>query len=156
MRYSENRAPVQARARFLQNRLSKLRSIFEPILMLISFHYFFKKLQNHVLEASWTIFGHLGGVLEASWNLGRLKGNVQGFMGRSWTPLGTSRGRKKSSRTALGRSKRNSKTGFSHLGGQKAPKREPGRVQNGVQNRLRIESGEITKNAIPLARKPYF
>ena len=47
--------------------------------------------------------------------------------------------------TALDRSERNSNRVVSHLEGQKAPKTEPGRVQNGVQNRIRIENGEITK-----------
>ena len=53
------------------------------------------------------------------------------MMEASWRALGAlleaSRAEKKIFRAALGRSKRNLKTGFSHLGGQKAPKRVPKR-----------------------------
>ena len=82
------------------------------------------------------------GLLESSWSCpGRLEA--------SWGPLGmlleASGAEKKILGAALERSKRNLKRGFSYLGGQKAPKREPGRAQNGVPNRVRVEKGEITK-----------
>ena len=82
------------------------------------------------------------GLLESSWScLGRLEA--------SWKPLGAlleaSGVEKNILRAALGRSKRNLKTGFSYLGSQNASKTEPQRIQNGVQNRVRAEKGEITK-----------
>ena len=111
------------------------------------------RVQNRVQN----LFPIASSTLKASKSLLRASRRT---LGASWRPLGAlleaSGAGKKILRAALGRSTRNLKTGFSHLGGQKAPPREPGRVQNGVQNRFRIESGEITKNEIHLSRKPYF
>ena len=92
-------------------------------------------------------------LLELPWQPG-------GLLEASWEPLGAlleaSGAEKKILGAALERSKRNLKRGFSYLGGQRAPKREPGRLQNGVPNRVRVEKGEITKNAIHLTQKSQF
>ena len=102
-----------------------------------------RKPSKSLLRASWSPLG-------SSWS----RKNVVGVaLGRSWGALGAE---KKILGAALGRSKRNLKTGFNYLGGQSAPKREPGSIQNGVPNRVRVEKGEITENAIPLTRKPQF
>ena len=77
-------------------------------------------------RALWTA---LGGVLEASWSLGRLKGKVQGFMGRSWTLLGAD---KSSVERFWAAPKTNSKRAFSHLGGQTAPQMAAKMVPNGA------------------------
>ena len=47
-------------------------------------------------------------------------------------------------------------TGFSGLDGQKAPKTEPGRVQNRVPEATRAENGEITKLSVCLTKFPGF
>ena len=88
-----------------------------------------------------SILGPLGELLELSWQPGVL-------LEASWNAVGAlleaSGAEKKILGAALGRSKRNPKTGFSYLRGQKAPKTEPGRVQNGVPNRVLVEKGETT------------
>ena len=63
----------------------------------------------------------------------------------SWSALGRLQGRKKCSCAALGRPKTTSKTVFSHLGGQKAPKREAKTVQNRGPKAVQAENGETTK-----------
>ena len=92
---------------------------------------------GELLELSW----QPGGLLEASWSA---LGALLDAPGPLQTKLGT----------ALGRPKGTLETGFNDLGGQKAPKTEPVRVQNGVPNRVQVEKGEITKNTIRLTRKP--
>ena len=67
-----------------------------------------------------------GLILTSSWPLGAL--------------LDASGAEKKILGAALGRSKRNSKRGFSYLGGQKAPKTEPGRVPNRVPEATRTKN----------------
>ena len=63
---------------------------------------------------------------------------------------------KKYSSAAAVRSRTNCQTGFRHLGGHKAAPQTPGRVQNGIQNRPLVETGNIIKIVGRLIRKPYF
>ena len=69
------------------------------------------------------------------------------FLEPCFSPLGAlldgSRAEKKCSCAALGRPKTTSKTVFSHLGGQKAPKTEPGKVPNRAPEATRAENSEI-------------
>ena len=48
------------------------------------------------------------------------------------------------------------KTGFGHLGGQKALPREPGRFQNAVPNRVRVDKGEFHRKCMTLCTKTLF
>ena len=93
-----------------------------------------------------------------SWSLSESSWSYLGSLEASWGPLGmlleASGAEKKILGAALGRFKRNLKRGFSYLGGQRTPKTEPGEVQNGVPNRIRVEKGEIAKDATLLMRKP--
>ena len=94
--------------------------------------------------ASEGLFFALGALLEAS-------GAEKKTLDRPLSALGKiSRqvSAEKNSWTALGRSKRNSKTGFSYLGGQKAPKREAKRVENGVQEATRAENANSSKSIV--------
>ena len=83
-----------------------------------------------------------------------------GLLERSGRPLGAlldgPRTAKTCSWTALGRSRRNSKRGFSHLGGQKAPRKEAKSLPNRAQVATRAESAETLKFEGGLRRKPYF
>ena len=89
-----------------------------------------------------SILGLLGELLELSWQPGVL-------LEASWNAVGAlleaSGAEKKILRTALERSKRNLKTGFSYLGGQRAPKTEPGKVPNRVPEATRAEKTKSQK-----------
>ena len=74
-RFCKNRAPAAAGARFLQNRLSKLRSLFEISLIPIWCRCFFEKLPKSRLGG---VLGRLGGLLG---RLGGLLGRLGGVLG---------------------------------------------------------------------------
>ena len=90
----KNQAPAAGRARFFKNRILKLTSIFNSILVSFCFHFGTQNRSWGVLGrlgASWERLGssweHLGKILEVSWVvLGRLRSVVEA----SWKHLGLS------------------------------------------------------------------
>ena len=110
-----------------------------------------KRLENRPPKSSQTalksILGPLGELLELSWQPG-------GLLEASWNALGAlleAFGPQKSNwGSALGRPKGTLETGFNDLGGQKAPKTEPGRIQNGAPEATRAENCKTTKLVGPL------
>ena len=75
--------------------------------------------------------------------------SLQVLMGRSWKPLGTLSEPKTIvlERLLVG-PKTNFKTGCSHLGGERAPEREPKRVQNRAQEVARAENTISSKTIV--------
>ena len=79
-----NRAPAAGGARILQNRPSKLRSIFEPVLLSMWLHFCSKKLPKSRLGSLLVRLRKLSGAL------GALQEGTRAFPESSWSVLGSS------------------------------------------------------------------